>query len=498
MKGLQRRIATGAVWMVLFKLLDRSLGLVSMIILARILVPADFGLVAMATSLIGILELLGAFGVDVALIQRANATREHFDTAWTLNLLASTTIATLVVLLSWPLSKFYGDPRLVPLVCTLAAGSLAIGFENVGVIAFRKELDFQREFRYLMTKRVLLFCISVPLALWLRSYWALALGTIFGRYAGVAISYLLHPFRPRFSLVHAKQVMRVSGWLVAQNALFFVRERAGDLLLGRISGAHSVGILSLSNEIASMPGSELVAPINRAALPGYAKVSDDRAALLREYRGVAGLVATLVIPVVAGVAIMAPIAVALLLGPRWHEAGVVIELLAFIGISNVLLGTAQAPVLAIGRQSVFAKIFAVQIVVLIPLLLLLIPRYGVIGAAMSYVAITAGLLPINLTLVLRTLQLPVLDYLASVWRPLVAAALMYLATRAAMPALDAATMRPEQALTLLAAYVPLGAGIYLAVLSGLWWACGRPEGAETSLLRELVARVSQARARLFG
>lgn len=493
MKSLRRSIATGAVWMVLFKLLDRSLGLISTMILARILVPADFGVVAMATSLVGILELLSAFGVDAALIQRRDATREHFDTAWTLNVLAATTVATLLVLLSWPLSRFYGDPRLVPLVCVLAAGSLAIGFENVGVVAFRKEMNFEREFRYLLSKRVLTFALSVPLALWLRSYWALAFGIIFGRFAGVVISYLLHPFRPRFSLTRAGELMRISRWLVTQNLLFFVRERAGDLILGRLAGAHAVGILSLSNEIASMPGSELVAPINRAALPGYAKVSHDLPALCREYLNVAGLVAVLVIPVVAGVAVMAPIAVALLLGPQWHEAGVVIQLLAFIGISNVFLGTTQAPVLAVGRPVVFARIFLVQIAVLIPLLLWLIPRHGVIGAAMAYLGISAGLLPVNLALVLRTLHLRFADLLASVWRPVLAAATMYVLTRALMPEIDAASLRPARALALLGTYAPIGAAIYAATLASLWWLSGRPEGPETSLLREVSSRFLRAR-----
>ncbi len=73
--------------MVFFKLTERSIGLISTIILARLLIPEDFGLIAMAMSIIAILELLGAFGFDVAIIQNQQAERKHYDTAWTYNVL---------------------------------------------------------------------------------------------------------------------------------------------------------------------------------------------------------------------------------------------------------------------------------------------------------------------------------------------------------------------------------------------------------------------------
>src|SRR4051812_37866190 len=87
------RMVKGAFWMVLSRILDRSLGFVSMIVLARLLVPADFGLVAMATAVVAILEVIKSFGFDVALIQNSSATRDHYDTAWTCNVILGLLIA---------------------------------------------------------------------------------------------------------------------------------------------------------------------------------------------------------------------------------------------------------------------------------------------------------------------------------------------------------------------------------------------------------------------
>src|SRR5258708_3471666 len=100
--GLGSRIAAGVAWMVVFKLLDRSIGIVSVVILARLLVPADFGLVAMATATIAVIELLSAFNFDMALIQRQEATRAHYDTAWTLNVAMAAGCALLVAAAAVP------------------------------------------------------------------------------------------------------------------------------------------------------------------------------------------------------------------------------------------------------------------------------------------------------------------------------------------------------------------------------------------------------------
>jgi lipopolysaccharide exporter len=144
MQSLRNRMARGAVWMVLFKALERSLGLISMLILARLLIPADFGLVGLAKTLIPLKDQFIAIGLDTALIQRAEVTPAHFNSAWTLNVIAGATIAALMLVLAWPASYFYREPRLPAVICVLAAGAAIQGFENVGVVMFRKDMRFDR------------------------------------------------------------------------------------------------------------------------------------------------------------------------------------------------------------------------------------------------------------------------------------------------------------------------------------------------------------------
>src|SRR6185503_16229047 len=109
-----------------------------------------------------------------------------------------------------------------------------------------------------------------------------------------------------------------------------------------------------------------------------------------------------------------------------------------------------------------------QVAVQIPVLILLTQRYGAWGAALGYVVSSVGLLPFSLWFILKTIGLPPMAFVRAVWRPLVAAALMYAAIRLAMPPVDATTLGTAEALVVLAKYAPLGAATYVASVTALW------------------------------
>jgi lipopolysaccharide exporter len=487
-------MARGAAWMVLFKLLDRSLGLASTMVLARLLVPADFGLVAMATSLIALLELITYFGLDTALLRRKETTDSHFNAVWTLNVLCGSTIALLMLVLSVPAAHFYHEPRVVAVICTLAAGSFVQGFENVGVVNFRKEMRFDLEFRYMLAKRILTFVMTVSLALWLRSYWALVCGMLFGRLAGLVLSYLLQAFRPRFSLASVGDLMHFSKWLMLQNLITFLKSRASDFVVGRIAGPSSLGIFSMAAEISNMPGTELVAPINRAILPGYMQLASDLPALRREYLSVMSMVALFAIPAVAGLAVCAPFLVLLLLGPKWLQTADLIEILAFYGITQVIQSNAFSAFIALGKPVYFTRITSIHVSVLIVLLMIFTSLHGLTGAAWAYVLSSAIVLPIDFYLITRFMGLRPIAYISKLWRPLSAAALMYIGLRLLGPPLPGATpLTSLQAAYSLLTCIGLGAPIYGLSIVIMWFCAGRPTGtAESALLNRLRAFCSRA------
>ena len=141
-----------------FRLAQRGIGLLSTVVLARLLVPEDFGLVAMAMAIYGLVDLLSQFGFDTALIHKQDADRRHYDTAWTLNLVFRT-LCGLLLIIAAPLgASLLEEPRLEAVIYVIAIVSLVQGFENIGIVAFRKDFHFNMEFHFRIAKKTHRLC----------------------------------------------------------------------------------------------------------------------------------------------------------------------------------------------------------------------------------------------------------------------------------------------------------------------------------------------------
>lgn len=468
----------------MFKLLDRSIGIVSVVILAHLLAPADFGLVAMATAIIAIVELLSAFNFDMALIQSQQVTRAHYDTAWTLNVAMAAICALLVAAAAFPAGVFYGDSRLGPIVLWLSLATWIRGFENVGVVAFRKELELHREFQLLLTKRIGVFLATISIALATRSYWALVLGILAGSVGGVVLSYLFHPFRPRFDLTARGELLHFSKWMVFSNVINTLVSRAADLTIGKSLGPGPLGLFNLAYEISHLPSTELSAPINRAVYPGYAKVASDPPRLVAQFLGVQGLTALSTAPVAVGIAAVAPLLVPLLLGEAWREAVPLLEILAVSGLLTSLRTNAGYVFLALGRSKLVTVMTAVRFAVVVPALVFGTIHFGAKGAAWTMLGTSIVLLPVTHCFMHRVLRIRWTEHGSVLWRPAVAAIGMGLLVREylAWTELGFAASNPVVAL---ASAVVLGILAYVLFTSLLWVVSGFPQSAEVRLVNAL-------------
>lgn len=488
--SVQRSMAKGIVWMVMLRLVDRSLGLVSTMVLARLLVPEDFGLIAMAMAVIAMLELMSLFGFDMALIQRQQVGRAHYDTAWTFNLLFGIFSWAMLNLLAGPAAEFWREPRLEAVLNMLAFIPLIRGFENIGIVAFRKELQFHKEFRLNLLKRVSGVSVTVGLAWYYRDYHALIVGTLFQYSLGVVLSYILHPYRPRPCLSAWHDLMGFSKWLVLNNVMLFFRQRSPDMILGRIAGTAPLGQFTVAYEIANLPSTELLAPINRAIYPGYSKMSSDLAQLREGFINIAGLMALVVLPASIGLSAVADLLVPLMLGDKWLAAIPLIQILALAGAIQPFVSHVVPIFMALN------KVHITSVFTLATLLLLVASSYwlasleGATGVAKALLLTWALTVPAFLLYSLKELGLSVAEYGRAVWRQVVAAAVMYAAVRMFVSGMGIATDVVTLLLELLAA-VLLGAIVFVAIELGLWWMLGRPDGVESLVLSKVLPRIME-------
>lgn len=476
-------MARGAAWMVLFRLFDRSVGIVSTAVLARLLIPADFGLVAMAMSVIAVIELITAFSFDIALIQKQDPQREHYDTAWTLNLLATAAGASVTMLLAYPAATYYGDPRLAPVMLAIGAAWLVSGFANVGTVDFRRNLDFATEFRMLAILRVITFVATMGAAWLFKSYWALIIGTAAGRISGLALSYAMHPFRPRLSLKYTRELLSFSGWILLTSLAGVLLSRVPHFFIGRNFGAQSLGAYTVSAEIALLPQTELAAPINRALFPAYARMVSDLDAFRRTSIEATTAIFLFILPISIGVALMAPEIVRILLGVQWAQAVPMIQVLSFAGAVSALTSNSMSVYQALGRPRLSTWVLLTRMAILFVALLLIATRYGAIGVAYAELCAALGSLLVSVPLLCSTLQLPMRTYFGSLLRPVMASTMMGAALYYLQPPAPADISVLDSVVRLLSGSL-LGALIYPLCVALLWFLSGRREGVETLIFRK--------------
>lgn len=467
------------------RLADRAIGLIGTVILARVLTPADFGLVAMAMAVIGLIELASAFGFEMTLLRKANPTADQYNTVWTLNVLFGLASGLVTAGLAFAAAEFYREPRLVPIMLVLGAAWAVGALENIGIVDFRRTLNFAKEFRFLLTRRVVGSIVTISLALLTRSYWALIIGALAMRATGLGLSYLWHPFRPKFSLKERGEVFSFSAWIFVEKLGAFGFMRAADFVLGRTHGPREVGIYRLGEEIGHLPSTELIAPINRALFPGIAQMSAGGRATRDIVLAANGVVGLLLFPACLGISAIAGLLVPIMLGNQWHAAIPVVQILAMNSMLMALWANQHTLLLALGRPHVTAVISIARLCVFAVALWLLVRSNGAQGAAMSAVVGSAVALALGLSVSLREHGVGLADYLRVLWRPLLAGGVMWACVTWLVGWFGSGAAK-EGAFPQLLAAVGAGIFVYAAAMALLFVAAGRPDGAERQLVRQLL------------
>jgi lipopolysaccharide exporter len=468
-------LASGS-WLIAAQSVERALGLVSIAILARLLTPADFGIVAVAGTVVAAVEILSAFGFDWALLRQRDLSANYLNTAWTLRVLLGLFTLAALALIGPAAAIFYRLPQLTFVLLALGLGSLVGSLENIGTVYFRRDFAFHREFLLRAISKGSGFLVTVIVALIYRSYWALIAGMLAVRAASTLASYALHRYRPRPSLSKARELVGFSSWLLIGNLVDYFSQRFYDLYLGRVFGPTANGLFSVAGELARMPVSEIAAPINRVA---YSKYSEDVRAnrgLADSYLKTASLIWMISLPMCAGIAAVAPEAVVLILGPRWADAETIIRLLALGTVFTVLTANTHYVYWALGHSRIVAAISAVGAVAVIPVTILCSHFAGYKGVAIAYAVTNAFLVPVNFAMMWRLVGVKFTDLLIHTWRVSAAAIAMLTVLYLTLP--GSTHEIASDAAILLAVKVSIGVIIYVATTALLWWAAGRPEGPE--------------------
>ncbi len=486
--SLARKTLVGAGWLVLWRVLTRLLGFASTLILARLLVPADFGLVAMASTFAYLVEAMSEVGIQDGLVRHPSHDRALLDTGFSLQV-ARAVVTSGAVALAAPLAAWwFSEPRLEALLYVLAAANLLAGFENVGIVEYQRALRFDVQFRLLIIPRLLQLATTIPLAIMTESYWSLILGTVVGRVSRTILTYAFHPYRPRFAISRWRDLASFSLWTWASSLTNVLWDRLDAFVLGPSLGSSRLGTYLLAQEVAVLPVSELVAPTADALFAGFVSAQRQGGGAADVALRVSGALVLLVLPAVVGISCAAGHVVAALLGPRWAEAAPVIAILAWLCVLSPFSYVCGTALIAHGLVRLTFHANLVKLLVKLALLVGVVAvtdRLEAVAAAVVFcVALEALILAVLLH---RTSPAPLRPLLGSMARGALAAGAAAGALAAA--GLVAGAVETSSAAAVLRCLLTgvVSLATYGTVLMLLWLLFRRPEGSE-SLLLGLVRR----------
>lgn len=480
MTDTTRRVATGVGWLYAYRWGERLLDLISIVVLARLLTPDDFGLVAIAASVVAIIEGLSDFDVNKALIRTRDEDRSLFDSAWTLSALRGLLAAVIMVVIALLLP----EERVAKVVLALALAPLLRGLSNPRFVLFERELVYSKLAGLTLGAKLLSFAVTLWLAIAYRSYWALVCGILVGALATVVLSYVQRPYRPRATLARAGEIFAFSGWMSLTTMVTTLSMETDKIIVGRILGVADAGLYFMTQKVGVLPTRELVSPLQRLLFPSFSEIAADRERLRRAVLESASVLGTLGLAAGFGFALVAADFVPLALGEQWLPIVPLLTLLTpFLGLRATLSMTLPC-VMALGRTRLLFRVSLIYALVHVPLFIAGTWFYGLIGAIGAIVL--AGLFYVYLSLWLlhKTLGIGAGELFAVLRRSLVSVALM-VASLLAVEKLAPGGLIDGGVTGLswlsLVLKVVVGAAVVAGVQYALWRLEGRPPGLERRL-----------------
>jgi lipopolysaccharide exporter len=474
--GIAGALVRGTLWSVGLRWGNRVIGMISTLVVARLLLPADYGLIAMATLVLGLVQTFLDADAATALLRSEDPSKELQDSAWTLTVMQSFFIATLVAIAAPFASRYFEEPRLTDVIFCYAGLLCLSGLQSIGPLIARKDFNFALEVKVMFSGRIATLIATIILAYTWRTYWALIVGQVIGSIVVVVVGYLLHPFRPRLTLAKAGQLWHFSQWMLVSGIGTYFSLKADGFIVGRVGAARDLGLYNIALELGIMVTTELGAPLNRALLPVLSTLHAEPERLRSALMQTVAAVNTFTMPAGIGLAMVAPLVLAVVLGPQWSDAAPLLALFAFMGAFRFLVGPYYTLFLTLGKSRVLAMMSWMELGVFIIAASIFWSK-GVTGVADARVV--ACVVYVGIWVVVgRQNGLAVRTLARALMRPTIGCAclvamLLYLPMLSTTPIIE------------LAYRIAVGATTYVVTMIVIWFAMGKPHGIEHRLFDHL-------------
>jgi len=386
----------GVSWMTALRASMRGLAIIKVAVLARFLVPAQFGNYGIALLILGFLEVLTETGINVFLIQKKEDIKPFLNSAWVVSIIRGILI-TLVIIASAPLiTYFFKAPQVIYLLYIVGAVAFVRGFINPMEVFYQKNLQFKKEFWY---KGFLYFIdagLAITLGILTRSESAMLISMLVSAVLEVVLSFILFKDKPKLTVDKEKvlEVVHSGKWVTGAGIFSYIFQNIDNLTVGKVLGTASLGYYQQAYSISTLPVSEVGNIFNKVTFPVYVAIAGDKERLKKAFFKTLGVISLLVIPFSVVLFFFAKPIILVFLGQNWLTIEPALKILAIFGAFKSILNFSYSLFLSLKLQKyvMYSEMMGIvgMAIAIYPMTL----KFGIVGAGLSTIIAFVFSLPV--------------------------------------------------------------------------------------------------------
>lgn len=325
----------GASWLAVFKFTGQFYSWTITILVARILLPDEYGLYAMAFLITGYAEMFSQLGLGSAIIQRQDINQKEISSVFWFSVFVSVLFALACMPLSYLTAYIFNEPRIIPLTQSISILFILSGLQIVPLSLLKKDLAFKRVGQFELTCVIIQGLSMLVIAYNGGGVWALIGGRIIFAFVMVILLYSRVKWLPmlHYSYSEAKTFIKFGLAVASGGSMFYISENSDRFFAARSLGVTSLGFYSFAMQLAKIPTDKIVALINQVSYPAFAKLQGDQEQFNKFYLDIVKVTATIVMPVFFGGYMLGGDLVMILLGEKWAP---IIYIFEFLCLSQII------------------------------------------------------------------------------------------------------------------------------------------------------------------
>lgn len=423
---LRAQVFTAIRWTASARMLSQFFTWVITLIVIRLLTPADYGLLAMATIFLSLLVMVADVGMGPALVQRQELGERELRQAFGIALALHLALAVALALAAPLISRFFEETELVPIVRVLSVQLVIGAFGVIPDAVLQRQLEFRKRSLLDLAATVTGSLVTLALALTGQGVWALVLGSMTSQALRVVGVNLLTGCltRPEFSLTGTRSLLQAGGQATLSQIIWFLFNQADRFIAGKLLGKEVLGYYSVALDLAALPNQKISPLINQVAFPSFSRMQHDVPRVAANTLLGVRLLCIVAFPVLWGISSVAPEIVSALLGSTWIASILPLQILALVMPLRMISTFVTNPVHGLGRFDVGLANNAVAFLVMATAYAVGV-QWGLVGLCLAWLIGSPLVFIENMRRYMAVMRVPLHLLLASMARPAVAASVMY-------------------------------------------------------------------------